>query len=121
MPISVEKMNSSRLHPSKRHGNMSGRSSEFEKIAFLHRHGVGRQLALVQLSGQHRPDAEILDKEIACIHSAFVRTTRQHHSDLFCYGNYVKTKYNHSDSRAIPSGGSLNIETREAHYGKLVA
>jgi len=28
-----------------------------------------------------RPNAEILDKEIACIHSASVRTTGQHRLD----------------------------------------
>jgi hypothetical protein len=44
-----------------------------EDSAFLHRHRVGRQLAIVRTLGQHRPNAEILDKEIACIHSASVR------------------------------------------------
>jgi hypothetical protein len=67
-PIIVEKPNSSRFHPSRRHGNTSGRTLEFEKIlAFLHRDGVGRQLAPVRTSGQHHPDAEILDNEILCI------------------------------------------------------
>jgi hypothetical protein len=82
-PISVKKLlNSSRLHPFGCHGNMSGCSSEFVKIpSFLCRHGVGRQLALVWMTGQHRSNAEILDKEIACIHSTSVRTPGQHHSD----------------------------------------
>jgi len=77
-----EGSNSSRLHPSRRQCNTSRRSSEFEKIpTFLCRHGVGRQLAPVRTSGQQRPDPEILDKEIACIHSASVQTTGQHRSD----------------------------------------
>jgi len=82
-PISVKKLlNSARLHPSGRHGNTSGCSSDFVKIlAFLCRHGVGRQLALVWMTRQHCPNAEILDKEIACIHSTFVRTPEQHHPD----------------------------------------
>jgi hypothetical protein len=78
-PFSVKKSNSSILHPSGRHGDTIGRTSRFEKIpAFLHRQGVGRQLELVRTLGQHRPDAKILDKEIACIHSASIRTTGQH-------------------------------------------
>jgi hypothetical protein len=73
MPISVKKPNNSRLHLSGHHGNTSGRTSEFEKIpAFLHRHGVGRQLAPARMLGQHSPDAKILDKEITCIHFASV-------------------------------------------------
>jgi hypothetical protein len=76
-PISVKKPNNSRLLPSERHGNMSRCSSEFEKfLAFLRRHRVGRQLAPVQTAGQHCLDAEIIDKEIVCILSAFVKTTR---------------------------------------------
>jgi hypothetical protein len=68
-PNSVKKPNSSKLHSSKRHGNTSEHTSEFKKIlAFLRRHGVGRQLAPVRTLGQYRRDAEILDKEIACIH-----------------------------------------------------
>jgi hypothetical protein len=67
-PISIEKPNSSKLHLSRRHGNMSGRSSGFEKIPiFIHIHKVRRQVAPVQTPGQHRPNAEILDKEITCI------------------------------------------------------
>jgi hypothetical protein len=62
-PISVKKPNSSKLHLSGRHGNTLGCSSEFEKIpAFLRRHGVGRQLALIWTLGQYNPDAEILEK-----------------------------------------------------------
>jgi len=96
-PISVKKLlNSSRLHPFGCHGNMSGCSSEFVKIpSFLCRHGVGRQLALVWMTGQHRSNAEILDKEIASIHSTYavldmaitcrqvatVRTLGQHRLD----------------------------------------
>jgi hypothetical protein len=81
-PICVKKPNSSRLHSSGSHGNTFGRTLGFKKIpAFLHRHGVGRQLAPVRTSGQHRLDAEILDKEIACIYSASVRTTGQHCPD----------------------------------------
>jgi len=77
-----EASNSSRLHQSGRHGNTSGRFSEFEKIpSFLCRHGVGRQLAPVRTTGQHCPDVEILYKEIACIHYASIRTIGQHRSD----------------------------------------
>jgi hypothetical protein len=77
-----EASNSSRLHPFGHHGNTSGCSSEFEKIpTFLCRHGVGRQLAPVWMLGQHHLDTEILDKEIACIHSASVQTTGQHRPD----------------------------------------
>jgi hypothetical protein len=59
--------------------------------------------------GQHCPDAKILDKEIACILSASVWTTGQHHPNvvLGLEGNTF--------------GCSLNLETRGAHYGKPVA
>jgi hypothetical protein len=40
-----------------------------------------RQLAPVWMSGQHRSDADILDKEITCIHFTFIQTTRQHRPD----------------------------------------
>jgi hypothetical protein len=77
-----EASNSSRLHPSGRHGNTFGHFSVFEKIsALLYRHGLGRQLGLVRTTGQHHLDAEILDKEIVCIHSASVRTTGQYRPD----------------------------------------
>jgi hypothetical protein len=89
-PSSVEKLNSSRLHPSRRHGNTSGHTSGFKKIpAFLHKHGMGRQLAPVRTLGQHRPDAKILDNEIACNHSTSVRMIGQHRPDAVLYGNYV--------------------------------
>jgi len=68
------------LHLSGSHGNTFERSSKFEKIpAFLRKHRVGKHLAPVRMLGQHCPDVEILDKEIACIHFASIRTTRQHH------------------------------------------
>jgi hypothetical protein len=71
--ISVKEPNSLRLHPPGCHDNTSRRTSGFKKIpAFLHRHRVGRQLAPVQTLGQHRSDTKILNKEIACIHSASV-------------------------------------------------
>jgi len=77
-----EASNSSRLYPSRRHGNTSGRSLKFKKIpALLWRHGVGRHLALVRMLGQHRPNAKIFDKEIVCIHFAFVQTTGQYCPD----------------------------------------
>jgi hypothetical protein len=81
-PINVKKLlNSSRVYPSGRHGNMSRRSLEFEKIpAFLCTHGLGRHLAPVRTNGQHCLD-EILDKETACIQSASVRTPWQHCPD----------------------------------------
>jgi hypothetical protein len=101
------------LHPSRRHGNTSRHFSEFEKMpAFLRRHGVGRQLAPVRTSGQHCPKAEILDKEIACIHSASVRTTGQHRPDAIIFMAITCRQ---------PSGRGLNMETREARYGKPVA
>jgi hypothetical protein len=54
--------NNSRLHLSRRHGNMSGRLLEFEKKSnFLHRHRYGKTTASVRMTGQHLPDA-ILDK-----------------------------------------------------------
>jgi hypothetical protein len=101
-----EASNSRRLHPSGRHGHTSGCSSKFKKIpTILCRHGLGRQLAFAWTSGQHRLEAEILDNEIACRHSASFRPRS-------C-----------SESRATPSGCGLNmeIETHEAHYEKLVA
>jgi hypothetical protein len=86
-PISVKKPNSSRLHTSGRHGNTSRRTSKSEKIpTFLCRYGVGRQLEPVRTSRQRRLDAEFLDKEIACIHSASVQKIDQHRPDaiLLC-------------------------------------
>jgi hypothetical protein len=38
-----------------------------------------------------------------------------------CYGNYMQTECNRSDSRATPSECGLNMETREARYGKPIA
>jgi hypothetical protein len=114
-PFSVEKPNSSKLH-------LSGRFSEFEKIpAFLHRYGVGTQLAPVRTPRQNHLNIEILDKEIACIHSTSVLTTGQHVRMRSCYGNCVQTMCNRLDSRATPSRRSLNKEMREACYGKPVA
>jgi len=82
-PISVEKPNSSRLHPFRRHGNTSRHTLEFEKIpAFVCRHGVGRQLAPIWMLGKHRPNAEILDKEIVYVHFVSVRTLWQHRPDV---------------------------------------
>jgi hypothetical protein len=73
-PINVKKLNSSRLHLSKRHGNTSGRTLEFEKTpTFLHRHKAGRQLAPVRTLGQFHPDTKILVKEITCILFASIR------------------------------------------------
>jgi hypothetical protein len=81
-PICVKKPNSSWLHPSGRHGNTSEHISGFKKIrAFLHRHGMERQLAPVRTLGQHCSNAKILYKEIAYILSAFVWTTGKHRSD----------------------------------------
>jgi hypothetical protein len=58
----LEDSNSSRLHPSRRHGNTFGCSSEFDKKSnFLLRHIYGKIVASVQTTGQHRPNA-ILDK-----------------------------------------------------------
>jgi hypothetical protein len=79
-------LNSSRLPPSGRHGNTSGCNLEFKKIpALLCRHGLGRPLALVRTTAQHRPNAEILDKEIVCIHSASIRMTGQHRQDAVIF------------------------------------
>jgi hypothetical protein len=44
-----------------------------EDSALLRKQGVGRQLAPVRMPRQHRPDAEILIMEIACIHSASIQ------------------------------------------------
>jgi len=109
-----EVSNSLSLHPSKCHGNTSGRFSEFEKIlAFLRKQEVGRQLAPIRTSGQHCPNTNILDREIACtlcIHldnrttlsgcglvmaitcrqSATILTLRQHHLDAVLIWKRVK-------------------------------
>jgi hypothetical protein len=70
------------MFPFGRPSDVFGRSLEFKKIpAFLCRHGVGRQLAPVQTTGKHRPDTEILDKEITCIQSTFVWTSGKHRLD----------------------------------------
>jgi hypothetical protein len=101
-PFSVEKLNNSKLHQSESHGNMSRRSSEFEKIpAFLHRHEVGRQLAPVRTPGQNRPNAEILEKEIACIQFASVQTTGQHRSDVILLWQLRVNKVQSSE-RGLP-------------------
>jgi len=58
----LEDSNSSRLHPSGRHGNTSGHSSEFNKKSdFLLRYIYGKTTASVQTTRQHRPDV-VLDK-----------------------------------------------------------
>jgi len=108
-PISVEKPNSSRLHPSGRHGNTSRRTSKFEKIpAFLHRHGVGRHAPIWTL-GQHPPNAKILDKDIVCILSAYVQRSGQHRLDVVLLWQLRVDKVQ-------PSGRGLNMETHEARY-----
>jgi hypothetical protein len=72
-PISIKKPINSKLHPFERHGNTSRHTSKFKKIpAFLYRHRVRRQLAPVRTPRQYRPDAEILDKEVACIQSTSI-------------------------------------------------
>jgi hypothetical protein len=77
-----EASNSSRLHLFGRHGNTFGQSSKFKKIlAFLRKHRVGRQLAPIRTLRKHSLNAEILDKEIACIHSTSIRMTGQHRPD----------------------------------------
>jgi hypothetical protein len=90
-PISVEKLlNSSSVHPFGHHRNTSRRPSEFEKIpVFLCRHGLGRQLASVQMTRQHRLDA-VLDKEITCRQLATVRTLGQHRPDVALIWKRVK-------------------------------
>jgi len=40
---------------------------------------------------------------------------------FFCRHGSRKTTCNCPDARATPSGRGLNMETREAHYGKAVA
>jgi hypothetical protein len=58
----LEDLNSSRLHPSVRHGNTFGLSSEFDKKSdFLLTHRYGKTLASIWTTRQHRPNT-ILDK-----------------------------------------------------------
>jgi hypothetical protein len=71
--------------------------------------------------GEHRSDDEILDMKIACIHSAFIWMIGQHCLERSYYGNYVQTKCNCLDFMATPSRHGLNMEKREARYGKPVA
>jgi hypothetical protein len=107
-PISLKMPNNSKLHPSERHDNTFGPTLEFEKIpAFLYPHEVGRQLALVRTLGQHRPNTEILDKEIACIHSAFIRMSRQHcpmaimcrqSATIRTLGNTIRTRHKYGNA-----------------------
>jgi hypothetical protein len=117
-----EASNSSRFHPSGHHGNTSRRSSKFKKIpSLLCWHGVGRQLAPIRTTGQHRLDVEILDKEIVCIQFASVRTPEQHRSNAVLVMAITFRQCNSSDSRAAPFGRGLNLETHEECYGKAVA
>jgi hypothetical protein len=58
----LEDSNNSRLHPSVRHGNTFGHSSEFNKKSnFLLTHKYGKTAASIWTTRQHRPDT-ILDK-----------------------------------------------------------
>jgi hypothetical protein len=75
---------------------------------------VGRQLAPVQTLGQHRPDVEILYKEIACILSTSVWTIGQYRPDAVLLWQL------HVD-KVQPSRLGLNMEMRGVHYGKSVA
>jgi len=57
-----EASNSSRLHPSERHGNMYECQLKFENyLDFLCIHVYGKTFASVQTTGQHRPD-EVFNK-----------------------------------------------------------
>jgi hypothetical protein len=88
IPISVEKLlNSSRLHPSGRHGNTSGCSSEFEKIpAFLCRHGLERHSASIQTTGQHHLDAKSLIRKI----SADILQPSRLQSNIVRMGSFIR-------------------------------
>jgi hypothetical protein len=58
----LEDSNSLRLHPSRRNGNTSRRSSEFDKKSdFLHKHRDGKIATFVRMTGQYCLDA-ILSK-----------------------------------------------------------
>jgi hypothetical protein len=118
-PINVEKLlNSSRLHSSGRHGNMSGRSSEFEKIPeFLCRHKLGRQPASVRTTGQRCPDA-FLDKKIMCRQFATVRTLGQHCTYVTLIWKHVKCvmeRWLHSS----PSGRSMLPSRRDLEKSEI--
>jgi hypothetical protein len=65
-----------------------------EDSSCLCRHELGRQLAPVRTTWQHHPDAEILDKEITCIHIVSVQTIDDRATlseRSLCYGNYMQT------------------------------
>jgi len=52
----------SNVHPSRRHGNTSGRTLEFNKYSdFLHRHVYEKTAASIRAIGQHRLD-EVFNK-----------------------------------------------------------
>jgi hypothetical protein len=99
----LEDSNSSRLHPSGRHGNMSGRSSKFHNTSWQHvRHIYGKTAASVWTTGQHRPDT-VLIMVITCHRSVTVRTIRQHHPDMALIWNRVEYVME-SRSDSCPSG-----------------
>jgi hypothetical protein len=110
-----EALNSSRLHPSRCHGNTSGRSSEFEKIlALLCRHGLGRQLAPVQTQ------RSLIRK----LHAYILHPSGRQGNTVWTRSllwNYLQIECNRPNSRATPFGHGLNMEIREVRYEKQVA
>jgi hypothetical protein len=109
-----EVLKSSRLHPSGRRSNVSGRSSVFNKKSdFLLRHRYGKTTASVWTIGQHRLDV-ILDKARRGEELQPFRRNRY-------YGIFVQQKCNHLNARATSSGCGPDMALREARYGKPVA
>jgi hypothetical protein len=118
-PITVEKPNSSRLHPSGRYGNTSECTSVFETIPYLLcRHGLGRLLAPVHTLCIHSDDMATPSRcgpvmVITCKQSATFQTLGQHCSDASliwkCVKRVMESRLHRRPSRCsiFPSGCRL--------------
>jgi hypothetical protein len=95
----------SRLHPSGRRGNASGRSSVFDKKSkFLLRHKYGKTVASVRTLSLIREDME---KNCNRPNIGATRSGRNRY-----YGIFVQQKCNYQDARATLSGRNPNMESR---------
>jgi hypothetical protein len=107
----LEGSKSSRMYLSGRHGNTSGRTSEFDKYSnFLHRHVYGKTTASIQMTGQHRLMRSFIRQDVEKnFNHPDVRATSSRRGPY--YGNFVQQSCNCPETRATSSGRGLNMES----------
>jgi hypothetical protein len=146
LPLCLEVLNCSSLHPSGRFSNTFGRLSVFDQLQdFFPKHRYGKIAATVWKtwtsvrtrssirqvsqfksrrpdSSQHGPDARALDMKIACIKSTVGRPFPWSGHTKPLYGNYLQRKCDRLDNRASPSRrGSETRKNFSKILGQLIA